>query len=314
MTVPCLDDLAPPAATNCLSMDHLPRQVLAAVVNRPDASILDYQAEPITGSSGAATGAVIRLSGIARYGAEELPFSLVRKDIRPPMARHSVRSHDPRHWSYWRREPLAYASGLLPAGPELAAPRCYVVIGDVVYLADVGEAAEAPRVAARRLGTWQARAATPDVPWLANHRLAERIGPYRLDWRGIDVDPGIVALWNRREELLDSLDRVPPLVTHGDFSAENLLALTPTTTAVLDWATFGIGVAGSDLANLALSAREDLLADYLAGFDGVVTPACAELGYRVTLALIGTSRIHWMHTQGIPLPAGYEDFVLTHAP
>jgi hypothetical protein len=36
---------------------------------------------------------------------------------------------------------------------------------------------------------------------------------------------------------------------------------------VLDWATFGIGVAGSDPANPALSAREDLFADYLAGLD-----------------------------------------------
>ncbi|WP_433467929.1 hypothetical protein [Spirillospora sp. CA-128828] len=65
-------------------MDHrVPDQVLAAVLARPDASLLGCRSEPIIGSSGAATGAVTRLSGTARCGTEELPFRLVRKEFHP---------------------------------------------------------------------------------------------------------------------------------------------------------------------------------------------------------------------------------------
>jgi hypothetical protein len=89
--------------------------------------------------------------------------------------RHAAAATDPRHWACWRREPLAYAAGLLPSGPGLSAPRCYGVVDDVVYVADVTGQAESPAVAARRLGAWQAATAVPDVPWLAGHQLAQRI-------------------------------------------------------------------------------------------------------------------------------------------
>jgi hypothetical protein len=89
--------------------------------------------------------------------------------------RHAAAASDPRHWAYWRREPLAYAAGLLPSGPGLSAPRCYGVVDDVVYVADVTGQAESPAVAARRLGAWQAATAVPDVPWLSGHQLAQRI-------------------------------------------------------------------------------------------------------------------------------------------
>jgi aminoglycoside phosphotransferase (APT) family kinase protein len=103
-------------------------------------------------------------------------------------------------------------------------------------------------------------------------------------------------------------------VTHGDFSIGNLLAATPATTVVLDWATFGTGPIGADLAHLALSTCEDLLTDYRLGLDKTLDPAAPEMGYRVTLALIGASRAHWMLSRGLPLPDGYQEFVLSNAP
>lgn len=297
-------------------MKHLlPPQVLAAVTNRQQVSLVDCRSVPITGTSGAATGAIMRLSGTARCGADELSFRLICKKVRPVIAaQHVAWIHDPRHWAYWRREPMAYASGLLPVGPELAAPRCYAVVNDVIYLADVGATPESPRNAAYRLGVWQANTSIPDVPWLANHQLAQRIAAYRLNWLDVDADPGIVKLWERRMELLDALLQVPHLVTHGDFSIGNLLAATPATTVVLDWATFGTGPIGADLAHLALSTCEDLLTDYRLGLDKTLDPAAPEMGYRVTLALIGASRAHWMLSRGLPLPDGYQEFVLSNAP
>jgi hypothetical protein len=297
-------------------MDHrLPGQVLAAVLARPDASLLNCRSEPINGSSGAATGAVARLSGTARCGTEELPFRLVRKEFRPVRTgRHAPHAGDPRHWAYWRREPLAYAGGLLPAGPGLAAPHCYGVVDDVVYLADVDGAAESPHLAAHRLGAWQATAAIPDVTWLAGHQLAQRIAVSDLDWSAVDADPRVARLWRRRGELLDELTRTPQVLAHGDFSAGNLIRAADGTTVVLDWATLGTGPVGADLASLALTTFAELLDDYLAGLEDRFDRRDVETGYRATLALTGAGRVHWMLSRGMHLPEGYQDFVVSQAP
>ena len=43
-------------------------------------------------------------------------------------------------------------------------------------------------------------------------------------------------------------------------------------------------------------------------------PAAVEFGYRAAVALVGTSRLHWMATRGIPAPAGYVELICSHAP
>ncbi|KAB8195322.1 phosphotransferase [Nonomuraea phyllanthi] len=317
--------------------DPLPEPVLASVLGRPGGTVVTCRREPIGGSSGAATGRVTRLSGLARCGGEEVPFSVVRKEVRPVReGRHAPYAGDPRHWAYWRREPLAYASGLLPAGPGLAAPRCHGVVGDVVYLADVTGVPESPHLAARRLGAWQAGTAVPDVPWLAGHQLAQRLAT--SEWTPVAADPRVARLWARQDELLAELARLPVVLTHGDFSAGNLVArpdaptggvpeagreTTPQgsshrapagTTVVLDWATLGAGPVGADLAALALSTFADPLEHYLAGAGGRFVRADVECGYRATLALTGAGRVHWMATRGVRPPDGYEDFILSQAP
>lgn len=212
---------------------------------------MSCRSEPIDGGAGAATGSVTRLSGTARLDDRQIPFTVIRKSGRPlTTGRHAAGAVDPRHWAYWRREPLAYASGLLPSGPGLAAPRCYGVIGDSVYLADVGGTPESPATAAHRLGRWQAHTAKPDLPWLSGHQLAQRIAVSDLNWTGLDVHPRIPELWDERGELLKRLSRLPQVLVHGDFSHGNLRASeTGRTTFVLDWATLGTGPVGADLAD-----------------------------------------------------------------
>lgn len=271
------------------------------------------RSEPITGSTGAATGAVTRLSGLAQLNSDQRSFTVVRKACRPvTTGRHAAHADDPRHWANWRREPLAYASGLLPTGPGLAAPRCYGVIDDIVYLADVGATPESPRVAAHRLGRWQAEATVPDVPWLSGHQLAQRLAVSDLDWTGVEVHPHIPALWERRGELLERLDAVPRVLVHGDFSRGNLTATNDgIDTVVLDWATLGSGPVGADLASLALTTLQRHITDYLEGLADRFDTADVELGYRATLALTGASRVHWMWSRGLTPPASYVDFILT---
>ncbi|WP_433429146.1 phosphotransferase [Nonomuraea sp. CA-141351] len=297
--------------------DRLPAPVLASVLGRSGGAVVTCRSELIGGSSGAATGSVTRLSGVARCGGEEVPFTVVRKEVHPLRSgRHAPYAADPRHWAYWRREPLAYASGLLPIGPGLAAPRCHGVVGDVLYLADVaGCGPELPGRAARRLGAWQAGATVPDVPWLAGHQLAQRLAAG--EWTPVDADPRVARLWQRQDELLAELARLPVVLTHGDFSAGNLVAQSGTgggTTVALDWATLGAAPVGADLAALALTTFVDPVEDYLAGAGGRFARADVELGYRATLALTGAGRVHWMLSRGMRLPDGYEDFILSRAP
>jgi hypothetical protein len=291
----------------------IPAAVLAAAVGAVDAVVLGCTAEPIVTGTGAATSAITRLAGRARAGGQERPFTVIRKECRPlATGRHAAGAADPRHWAYWRREPLAYASGVLPAGPGLAAPRCYGVVDDVVYLQDVGVAPESPRVAARRLGAWQARPPAPDLPWLAGHQLAQRLAVSDLDWTAVDADSRLVSIWSHRHDLLAALRSVPKVLSHGDFHIGHLVAADEAT-VVLDWATLGIGPVGADLAHLALSTLDDLVADYLAGLEGRFDPAAVRVGYRTTVALTGASRTHWMLSRGVPVPDGYVDFVIDQA-
>jgi hypothetical protein len=291
----------------------LPGPVVAAAIGAADAAVLTCAAQPIVTGTGAATGTVTRLAGLARAGRREQPFTLVRKESRPLRSGpHVAGAADPRHWTYWRREALAYASGVLPAGPGLRAPRCYGVVDDVVYLEDVTGPPEAPRVAAHRLGAWQAGAAVPDRPWLAGHQLAQRVAVTDLDWSAVDADPRLAAIWSRRRELLAGLRAVPDVLSHGDFHSGQLTAIDGDT-VVLDWATLGVSPVGADLAHLALSTLADLVADYLAGLDGRFGADAVRLGYRTTVALTGASRVHWMLSRGIPVPAGYVDFVVAAA-
>jgi hypothetical protein len=68
------------------------------------------------------------------------------------------------------------------------------------------------------------------------------------------------------------------------------------------------------LAYLALSTLSDLAADYLIGLGRRYPDDSAMLGYRATVALVGTSRLHWMLTAGHQVPAGYFDFIWDNRP
>lgn len=269
--------------------------------------------EPIVSGTGAATGTVTRLTGTAQSGGQEELFAMIRKQCRPlTTGRHAAGAADPRHWAYWRREPLAYASGVLPAGPGLAAPDCYGVVDDVVYLRDVGAEPESPHVAARRFGAWQASTPVPDLPWLAGHQLAQRLAVSDLDWAAVDADPRLASIWSQRDDLLAELRYVPEVLSHGDFHIGHLVAADEVT-VVLDWATLGVSPVGADLAHLALSTLEDLVADYVLGLDGRVDARAVRVGYATTLALTGASRAHWMLSRGVPAPEGYVEFVIDQA-
>jgi aminoglycoside phosphotransferase (APT) family kinase protein len=168
-------------------------------------------------------------------------------------------------------------------------------------------------LAAGRLGAWHATAELPKVGWLVNDQLVQRLAVTELDWSAVDADRRAATLWEERSRLLDRLDGVTRVLSHGDFGTGNLLHCGDDT-VVLDWGTLGSAAVGSDLAYLALSTLTDLSPDYLAGWGHRRPANAAMLGYRATLSLVGSSRLHWMLRAGTGVPTGYLDFIWENRP
>lgn len=225
-----------------------------------------------------------RLAGTARADGQIVGWSLVLKLFAPPT---DPRDDDPAHPFFWRREALAYQSGLLADLPgDLAAPRCYAVTtGDDrrlwLWLEDLGAAEAAPwpleryGLAARQLGqlggAYLAARPLPDAPWLSRARIRaaveEAAGQIpllsRADLREHPLlreryPAALLAevrqLWDDRAALLDPLARLPRTLCHNDLWRNNLFGRqTPAgrhQTVAIDWELIGLGAAGEDLGNL----------------------------------------------------------------
>lgn len=296
----------------------LPASVLAGLTGGSASPGVRVAEHRLSGSTGAATRAISRLT-LELHDATTV--SLIRKEFQPlRTGPHHRGAEDPGHWAYWKRELLAYESGLLPDGADLRAPRCHAIVDDTLYLEDAGSTPPDPREAAHALAGWQATSNLPDVPWLSGHQLAQRVEVSNLDWSTVDADPRAERLWSNRATLLDELARVPPVLSHGDFHLGNLRAAGGGSCGGgggivgLDWGTLGRAPVGSDLAHLALSTQHDLLAVYLTELNGRFDKRAATLGYRATLALVGASRLHWMLSRGITPPDSYADFLWDNRP
>jgi hypothetical protein len=283
--------------------------VLTALSGTVDSRILRVQAEKLSGGSGAATSEVVRLVGDVEGSEGQVEaFRVVSKTVgRLEGGRHAAHTNEPDHWAYWRRELIAYASGLLPAGPGLRAPRCYGVVNSTIFMEDVAGGPEDPHLAAARLGAWQATNEVCPRDWLVTNQLAQRVTESDLDWSVVDADRRAAILRAARTHLLEHLQRLPPVLSHGDCNAGNLLQ-DGDDTVLLDWGTVGTAPLGADLAYLTLSTLTDLTTEYLSGLDGRRCHS-ALLGYRITLALVGSSRLHWMLSRGHAVPRDYMDLI-----
>lgn len=144
---------------------------------------------------------------------------------------------DPEDPYYWRREPIAYDSGLLES---FGVPRRRACVdrGDgslALWLDDGGDpppwTPDLLGSAARRLGRAQAELAAdpPNEPWLAR-------GWLRVYLRLHDVVPD--------EALLDRLDASTQTVCHHDLHPDNVLGAAAD--SIIDWAYCGLGALGLD--------------------------------------------------------------------
>ena len=249
-------------------------------------------AQPLRHNTGnAATGGIWRVHGPTG--------TAILKIARPPAAVPTgspswQTSREPAHWNYWRREVLAYQTGLAArayAGtgivvPDLLATHEHPGTGAVdLWLADApgepGTAWPVPRLGrfAHQLGTGQARWAgrVPDLPWLSRDWLGQylRDGPARTVWITGDehwdhplariwpapVRHRLRRLWTHRHTALDRARAGTRTLCHLDVWPTNLIAAGPTGTVLLDWSFTGTGGLGEDAANLIVDSVTDGLMD-----------------------------------------------------
>jgi len=197
---------------------------------------------------------------------------------------------DSAHWYYWRREVLAYESGLLESlAGGLRAPTCRLVApradGSVaLWLEDV----RAPPattwpvarygIAARHLGQMQGEFASgreiPDADWLSRDwlrsYLLQRDGDLALvDRTGVWKHPllgsrfaqppteRLRAMRRDQPRFLAALDALPRTLCHLDLHPANLFGGNDDTTTAIDWSFVGAGAIGEDAGNLVPDAVLD---------------------------------------------------------
>ncbi len=245
-------------------------------------------AEPLRhGLANAATSGIWRVRGTA--GSAVLKVARLPTAADPPKAWPT--SNDPAHWNYWRREALAYESGLAATvyadagitAPALLETRTRTDGGIEVWLADVGGLGgfdwPVTRLArfAYELGTAQARWAgrVPATPWLSRRwlaqYLAEAAGPTvaieAADWdhRSLAGWPEPVRrqlrqLWADRDRLVAVTETAERTLCHLDVWPANLMD-DAGTSVLLDWSFTGAGAVGEDAANLIVDSFTDGLMD-----------------------------------------------------
>ena len=201
------------------------------------------------------TGGVFRVSGATATGRD---FRVVLKRVRhghdeDPGALW-VAGEDTTHRNYWKREWLAFDSGLLDDLPgELTAPRkllttqpspteCHIWMEEAPGRSGVALADEDFASISHAVGSTQGSyaAGVVDLPrdeWLSREWLrgwveacARFIPPVSDDslWHNDVLAPmrplreRVVALWEQREALFAILDTAPATVVHCDFWPTNL--------------------------------------------------------------------------------------------
>lgn len=259
--------------------------VVRAVLSRPDATLLSWRHEPIDYASvGADSRGLFLLTGVASVAGQAVGWEVVLKIFRPlPDSSTS----DPASPHYWRREALAYTSGLLDKLPEgVAIPRCFGLEeqedGSLwLWLERAESDAKPPRPLSRfrrvamQLGEFNGRYLTEsrlaDYPWLSRNmtRIWADENAYTIDliaqtepWETPalrrafphPVRQRLLTLWDKRETYFRALAALPQTLCHHDAGHSNLFIKKDRegveSLCLIDWELVGYGAIGEELGNL----------------------------------------------------------------
>ena len=245
-----------------------------------EAEIIDWKRETLYG--GSHNSEIHRFSGTARDRSEILPWSLILKIIRSPDGQD-----DPAALSYWKREALAYQSGLLDQLPgRICAPRCFGIVeqsGLEIWLW-MEEIIDEIRGSwsldhygnvARQLGQFNAagfgKQAQFTQPWLTKGLLRDWVGDtapelppnvlahplVSLVWPN-DIYEWMLRVWSEHEAWIDNIEHQPQTLAHLDAFRRNLFSRwdkqNNLQTVMIDWAFAGSAAAGEEIAPLVAAS------------------------------------------------------------
>jgi hypothetical protein len=209
------------------------------------------------GAVNATTAGVFRVRGAGFRAGRRARWSAILKMFQAPAGRS-----DPAHWNYWKREALAYGSGLLAALPKgVSAPRCLAVEEPAprtawVWMEDLASGASEragrpwsiarTRLAARHLGELNGayltgRAPIPNEPWIARGFLAGAVADWKRHigfareadlWSHPRIRKAlpegtreaVLRIYAKSGLLLDALSRLPLTLGHFDANRANLFS------------------------------------------------------------------------------------------
>jgi hypothetical protein len=258
--------------------------IVAQVIDNPRIDSLEWQVQPVSGVGGGKAAGMVglfRLIGSAKSAGQLYPWSVIVKIFKgskPPGAPEF--SEIPSSWNYWKREILAYRSGILAElTGNLIAPRCYGVTEHPndewrIWLEDIQETSrrwtmERHGLAARHLGQFNgayltSRTLPKEQPWLYRGRagdwikeaapLFERFQQYAASvsgqrWLTEQNVERMQRLLLNHQSLLALLDTLPVCLCHYDAFRRNLLARDSlkAQTVAIDWSMLGYGGVGEEV-------------------------------------------------------------------
>src|SRR5829696_7245833 len=183
-----------PSVTSVESMqgrvEAVSLEALVPIVRRALAddhlTVLDREVSQLQGAGNPTTRGLFRISGTARgTSGEVVPWQLVLKVVGDADLIETGYCHEPTDWNYWKREALAFRSGLLDGWPGPLWPVRAYAVEDVtadevwVWLQVCGDAQAKKNWSLDRLASaahdlgafaaqWAAAPPNPDLhPWLA---------------------------------------------------------------------------------------------------------------------------------------------------
>jgi hypothetical protein len=246
-------------------------------LNRDAIEILDWQSNPLYGAG--LNSKIVRFSGNARdRDAILLPWSLILKIIRS-----NDNEDDPVSLRYWKREALAYQSGLLDDLPgKIRAPSCYgvveqperevwlwleEVIDDLKGKWSLDQFGNVARHVGEFNGIFFENTSAFSQPWMTKcqlrssvstgapilppevlaHPLVTRFFPNEIyDW--------MQGVWSEHTAWLDFIEHQPQTLSHLDVFRRNAFARHNSQgdlqTVLIDWAFVGSATPGEEIAPL----------------------------------------------------------------
>jgi hypothetical protein len=276
------------------SLSSIDLAVLTAVIRQdqrsPAFELIDWTVAPLSHHKIiATTGGLYCFSGHGYDAEGERPWSVVLKIVNGS----GDDNQDQRHGTYWRREVLAFESGLLNRLPRpVVAPRCYSVReydgGAWIWLEYIVETTERRwsledyRLAARQFGAFAGAylggTPRPDEPWLTDgvcrsmladdEFFASYMDPARPGnawesavtqrWFPEPRRSRTLSLWADKELYFDAFDRPPQVFCHLDAHRRNLMIRRRADGApeviAIDWSFCGRGPVGADAAVLVMDS------------------------------------------------------------